>query len=171
MSKNFSRRAFLKGAAALSLAAASATLLTGCSLDDVANLFGPQKGVLTDGDFSCFITLKGCQYNPYYVTLSPQLEVKSQFVDPVELATTPDSSKAYQIIPTFTYIGSDQPLTFEIGRGFENDPVAPGETQTGYLVVVVDPSAQWTGVVLTLTLYKNGDPSTTSKAIKFTLKK
>lgn len=50
MSKNFSRRAFLKGAAALSLAAASATLLTGCSLDDVANLFGPQKGVLTDGE-------------------------------------------------------------------------------------------------------------------------
>ena len=64
MSKNFSRRAFLKGAAALSLAAASATLLTGCSLDDVANLFGPQTGVPTDGDFPCFLPVNGCRYNP-----------------------------------------------------------------------------------------------------------
>lgn len=50
MSMNISRRAFMKGAAASSLAVAASTMLTGCSLpnlDDIfGNIFGGQKGVL-----------------------------------------------------------------------------------------------------------------------------
>lgn len=171
MSKSLSRRALLKGAAALSLAAASATLLTGCSLDDLNNFFGPQKGVFTDGDFSCFITLKDCTYNPYWGALTPLLEVKSQFVNDIEFATAADKSKPYQIIPTFTYTGNAQSFPAAIGRGFENDPVTLGETQTGYLMVTPDSSIQWTGITLTLTLYKKGVASTDIKPITFTLKK
>lgn len=172
MSTNISRRALIKGAAAASLAVAASTMLTGCSLpnlDDFLGL-GPQKGAFTVNDFSILVTLKKCQYIPYYNRIIPTLEIWNEFTEPVEIALKADPSKKYQIIPTFVYADGSEPISPQIGKGFEDGVFDLGESKTGDLECNATGDIQWGNAVLTLTLYENGQPSQLDP-ITFRLKK
>ena len=172
MYKNISRRALMKGAAAASLAVAASTMLTGCSLANLSDILGlgPQKKSFTINDFSIIVTLKSCQYIPYYNRIIPTLEIWNEFTESVELALTADKDKKYQIIPSFVYANDSEPVTPQIGKGFDDGVFDLGERKTGDLECNAAGDIQWSSATLTLTLYENGQP-TELEPITFQLKK
>lgn len=166
MYKNISRRAFIKGTAVASLSVAASTMLTGCTLPDLSSLLGPQKKAFTKDDFSIIITLKDCEFVPYYNQLAPTLEIKNEFVNEVEFAKKANSNKKYQIIPTFTCTDDNSNVSYKISPELK-DPIGIGLTQTGDLIANI---TNMSNIQLTLTLYENGNPSSV-EPITFALKK
>lgn len=169
----FPRRQFLKYAGVSSLATISGSLLTGCaSLADLSDMLGlgPQKKSFTINDFSIIVTLKSCQYIPYYNRIIPTLEIWNEFTESVELALTADKDKKYQIIPSFVYANDSEPVTPQIGKGFDDGVFDLGERKTGDLECNAAGDIQWSSATLTLTLYENGQP-TELEPITFQLKK
>ncbi len=155
MSMNISRRSFMKGAAAASLAVAASTMLTGCDMPDLGGIFGNlgvKKGSFTIGDKTVDITLKNCQYVSYYKQIIPTFEVKNNSDSAVTFVKK-EGSSGYEIVPVFTYEGEDLTLVTKVpGTG----SVAAGKTETLDLIGEASLN-QWTGAKLTLTLYLNGN--------------
>ena len=173
MSNNISRRAFLKGSAALSLATASATLLTGCSLDDLSDFLGlgPRKKAFTIGDFSLRFTLTGWKFSRSSNEIVLTFDVENQFfntvsispISPLDGSISPDDE--YYVVPALT--SGDKPLSFKYPtNGFPSVP--SGQTQTCELVGVFDSTpGLWAHVQLTLTLYNKGEAVNSVEPIVF----
>lgn len=162
MPNNISRRAFLKGSAALSLATASATLLTGCSLDDLGNLIGfsPKTKSFTIDDFSLRFTLKGRKFSRSSNEITLTFDVENQFFNTVNISPISLLSGSiglddeYYVVPALT--SEDKPLSFKYPtNGFPSIP--SGQTQTCELIGAFDSTPSfWTHVQLTLILYNKG---------------
>lgn len=170
MSMNISRRSFMKGAAASSLAVAASTMLTGCSLPNLGDIFGglgAKKGSFKVGEKAVNIMLENCQYISYYNQIIPTFKVENGFSSPVKFVAKAQAGSDWQIVPTFTYAGEEQPLTTKVPS---ENTVQGGETKSIDLIGQATLN-QWTGAKLTLTLYRGDVAYADAAPIDFDLTK
>lgn len=175
MSMNISRRSFMKGAAAASLAVAASTMLTGCDMPKWDDMFGGifgnrSKTININKSESINIALTDYRVDSVCVEYLPEFKVVNNAGSPVKVADTVPSAGSnnayYTLVPTFEYIGTS-------GNGHYintskstllNKEIAKGENATGVLCLNMSKISSYTGIELTLTAYdgngnKVGEPA------------
>lgn len=166
MSMNISRRSFMKGAAASSLAVAASTMLTGCSMpnlgDIFGNLFGGQKGTFTiKGDPKVDVALTGFKLDEYKnVVVTAKFTSKTEGTE-VNLA--PKASTGYTIVPALTNPDVPAAQYFYFSElssiSVTNGILKAGETAEWKMVFKPGANtALWNSLQLTMTMYNGSSP-------------
>lgn len=180
MSMNISRRSFMKGAAAASLAVAASTMLTGCDMPSVGDLFGSlgtKKGSFTIDGSTVSVTLSGFrqdEYGNFVVTA----KVNNTSKQAVTLASEKKNS-GYYIVPAlsnpdtpaadYDYFDDLSKITVE-GKNLPNGELAGSKTAEWRMVFQPGANATlWEKLELTMTLYNNGNED--GEPVTFTYKK
>lgn len=162
MSMNISRRSFMKGAAAASLAVAASTMLTGCDLPkfDFGGIFGNRSKTITVADGKTInIALTDYKIDSICNEYLPEFKV----VNNTDYALYVDKAAhygAYTLIPTLKYNGiSGDPTSILWGKStLDEKVIAKTENNTGNLVLDMSKVSNWNGIELTLTAVDgNGD--------------
>lgn len=178
---SISRRSFLKGAAAASLAVAASTVLAGCNVSGVTGgsnvvISGSKVGNFTINSKTATVTLNKAQYVDVYDELVLDLSISNPFDTPVVLSKTKSNAGKRVIVPTVTYVGvSGKSFTVDTSSKstIYNKEVATGKTETGVLVLKPEEDLEWTAVKLTLTLVNGDDQKDVAdvEPVTFTIKK
>lgn len=168
MSMNISRRSFMKGAAAASLAVAASTMLTGCDMPnfDFGGIFGGRSETIKlDNGETINIVLTNYKVDNVCIEYLPEFKVVNNTKSSVKVATSA-ANQSYTLVPTFEYVGTS-------GSGHYintskstllNKEIAKGENATGVLCLNMSKISSYTGIELTLTAYdgngnKVGEPA------------
>lgn len=166
MSMNISRRSFMKGAAAASLAVAASTMLTGCDMPsfDFGGIFGGRSETIKlPGGETINIVLTGYGYDSWCSQARPEFKVVNNAGDTLQVAKTAQSS-GYTLVPNVEYVGTTG------GRAsidwtkstLDDESIANTESYTGELILSMADAKNWTGIELTFTAYnrsgKVGEP-------------
>lgn len=165
MSMNISRRSFMKGVAASSLAVAASTMLTGCSMpnlgDIFGNLFGGQKGSFTiAGAPKVDVALTGFKLDEYNnVVVTAKFTSKTDATD-VTL-TSMKSGSGFEIVPVLS--NPDVPAArYTYFTQLSSISVTDGILKAGETAewkMVFKPGANtalWNSLQLDMTLYNSG---------------
>lgn len=170
MSMNISRRSFMKGVAASSLAVAASTMLTGCSMPNLGDIFGGifggQKGTFTiNGNPKVDVVLTGFKLDEYKnIVVTAKFTSKTEGTE-VNLA--PKAGTGYTIVPALT--NPDIPAAqYAYYSDLSEISVANGVLKAGETAewkMVFRPGANtalWNSLQLTMTMYnvntQEGEP-------------
>ena len=163
MSMNISRRSFMKGAAAASLAVAASTMLTGCDMPDLGGIFGGTRTKtikLKDGK-TVNIALTGYSYDGWFYQARTEFKVVNNLDG--ELKVTDDEPtgimSGYSLYVKYDSYGDNNVVT-----GFDNEnsglidkTIAGGEDLTEKLTLNLKSKGEWSKIKLIFTLYNGTD--------------
>lgn len=163
MSMNISRRSFMKGAAAASLAVAASTMLTGCDMPDLGGIFGGTRTKtikLKDGT-TVNIALTGYSYDSWFYQARTEFKVVNNLDG--ELKVTDDeptgSMSGYSLYVKYDSYGENNVVT-----GFDNEnsglideTIAADGDVTEKLTLNLKSKGEWSKIKLIFTLYNGTD--------------
>lgn len=180
MSMNISRRSFMKGAAAASLAVAASTMLTGCDMPsfDFGGIFGPRTKTITVADGETIsIALTGYKVDSVCNEYLPEFKVVNNAKSTVKFAKDKPGSNTncYTLVPTFKYSGlSGDTITLNQTAGkstLMSETIAMGENATGDLCLKMGAVKDWTGIQIIWTAYAGDGTTQAGEPVDFTLDK
>ena len=99
MSMNISRRSFMKGAAAASLAVAASTMLTGCDMPDLGGIFGGTrtKTIKLKNGKTVNIALTGYSYDSWFYQARTEFKVVNNLDNELTVTDTKPSGSGYSL--------------------------------------------------------------------------
>lgn len=158
MSMNISRRSFMKGAAAASLAVAASTMLTGCDMPDLGGIFGGTRTKtikLKDGS-TVNIALTGYSYDSWFYQARTEFKVVNNLSGDLTITDTKPSASGYSLYVEYGSYGEDGVVT-----GFDKDNSAligqnieAAKDVTDKLTLNLKAKGEWSKVKLIFTVYK-----------------
>lgn len=179
MSMNISRRSFMKGAAAASLAVAASTMLTGCDMPsfDFGGIFGPRTKTITINNGETInIALTNYRVDSVCNDYLPEFKVVNNAKSVVKFAHTKPQSgtNCYTLVPSFRYSGlSGDDITLRTDTSKSTllaKEIAETKNESGELCINMSGVKDWSGLELTWTAYA-GDGSEVGKPVVFTFEK
>lgn len=160
MSMNISRRSFMKGAAAASLAVAASTMLTGCDMPsfDFGGIFGNRTKTITVAEGETInIALTSYQVDSVCKEYVPEFKVVNNTQAAVKFAKEKPSSgqSYYTVVATLDYVGTTGGNQYinATKNSLLNAEIASGENKTDKLYLNMFGVDDWTGIKLTFTAY------------------
>ena len=163
MSMNISRRSFMKGAAAASLAVAASTMLTGCDMPDLGGIFGGTrtKTIKLENGKTVNIALTGYSYDSWFYQARTEFKVVNNLDG--ELKVTDDEPPGI-MSGYFLYVKYDSYADNNVVTGFDNEnsglidkTIAGGEDLTEKLTLNLKSKGEWSKIKLIFTLYNGTD--------------
>lgn len=180
---NLSRRSFLKGAAAVSLAAAASGVLAGCSVSDIPGLTG---GVTVVGaktgafvikaegegeDEVITVAVTDAQNYEYFTNLLVKAHITNGLAEEELSVVETKTSSGYEIEPSVKLLGEEE---VEAEMAEENavkcDAIAAGKSGDAEFLINTGIKG-WQAIELTLTLTHGGDEVEGAEPIVFTFRK
>lgn len=163
MSMNISRRSFMKGAAAASLAVAASTMLTGCDMPnfDFGGIFGGRSETIKlDNGETINIVLTNYKVDNVCIEYLPEFKVVNNTKSSVKVATSA-ANQGYTLVPTFEYVGTSGSGHYINEAATKstllNKEIAAGKSETGSLCLNMSKISNWTEIELTLTAYDSSN--------------
>lgn len=158
MSMNISRRSFMKGAAAASLAVAASTMLTGCDMPDLGGIFGGTRTKtikLKDGQ-TVNIALTGYSYDGWFYQARTEFKVVNNLDSQLAVTDETPSGSGYSLYVKYDAFGNQNVVT-----GFDEDnsaligkTIAADGDLTDKLTLNLNPKGKWSEVKLIFTVYE-----------------
>ena len=161
MSMNISRRSFMKGAAAASLAVAASTMLTGCDMPDLGGIFGGTrtKTIKLKGGQTVNIALTGYSYDGWFYQARTEFKVVNNLGSDLKVIDTTVGNIGYGLLVEYDFYGDNNVVT-----GFDNEnsglidkTIAGGEDLTEKLTLNLKSKGEWSKIKLIFTLYNGTD--------------
>lgn len=169
MSMNISRRSFMKGAAAASLAVAASTMLTGCDMPDLGGIFGGTRTKtikLEDGQ-TVNIALTGYSYDGWFYQARTEFKVVNNLDSQLTVTDKTPSGSGYSLYVKYDAFGNQNVVT-----GFDEDnsaligqTIAADGDLTDKLTLNLNSKGKWSEVKLIFTVYK--DSTAVSDPVEF----
>lgn len=169
MSMNISRRSFMKGAAAASLAVAASTMLTGCDMPDLGGIFGGTRTKtikLKDGQ-TVNIALTGYSYDGWFYQARTEFKVVNNLDSQLTVTDKTPSGSGYSLYVKYDAFGNQNVVT-----GFDEDnsaligqTIAADGDLTDKLTLNLNSKGKWSEVKLIFTVYK--DSTAVSDPVEF----
>lgn len=157
MSMNLSRRSFMKGAAAASLAVAASTMLTGCDMPDLGGIFGGTRTKtikLKDGQ-TVNIALTGYSYDGWFYQARTEFKVVNNLDSQLTVTDKTPSGSGYALLVGYDSYGDNGVVT-----GFDKDNSAligqnieAAKDVTDKLTLNLKAKGEWSKVKLIFTVY------------------
>lgn len=161
MSMNISRRSFMKGAAAASLAVAASTMLTGCDMPDLGGIFGGTRTKtikLKDGK-TVNIALTGYSYDGWFYQARTEFKVVNNLGNNLKVIDTTAGNSGYGLLVEYDSYGDNNVVT-----GFDNEnsgligeTIADGKDLTEKLTLNLKSKGEWSKIKLIFTVYNGAD--------------
>lgn len=161
MSMNISRRSFMKGAAAASLAVAASTMLTGCDMPDLGGIFGGTRTKtikLKDGK-TVNIALTGYSYDSWFYQARTEFKIVNNLSGDLKISDSTSGITGYTLVVGYDSYGDNNVVT-----GFDNEnsglidkTIAGGEDLTEKLTLNLKSKGEWSKIKLIFTLYNGTD--------------
>lgn len=182
---NLSRRSFLKGAAAVSLAAAASGILAGCSVSDIPGMTG---GVTVVGaktgafvikaeeegegeDEVITVAITDAQNYEYFTNLLIKAKISNGMAEEELSVVETKTSSGYEIVPTVKLLGEEE---VEAEMAEENavkcDAISAGKDGEAEFLINTGIKG-WQAIELTLTLTNDGSEVEGAEPIVFTFRK
>ena len=152
MSMNISRRSFMKGAAAASLAVAASTMLTGCDMPDLGGIFGGTrtKTIKLKNGKTVNIALTGYSYDSWFYQARTEFKVVNNLDNELTVTDTKPSGSGYSLYVKYDAFGNQNVVTSAlIGQEIEAT-----EDVTDKLTLDLNPKGKWSEVKLIFTVYE-----------------
>ena len=158
MSMNFSRRSFMKGAAAASLAVAASTMMTGCSMPNFSGLFGSRSKTIKLKDGSTVnIALTGYSYDSWFYQARTEFKVVNNLSGDLTITDTKPSASGYSLYVEYGSYGEDGVVTgFDKNTdksGLIGKTIAADGDLTDKLTLNLKAKGEWSKVKLIFTVY------------------
>ncbi len=161
MSMNISRRSFMKGAAAASLAVAASTMLTGCDMPDLGGIFGGTRTKtikLKDGK-TVNIALTGYSYDSWFYQARTEFKIVNNLSGDLKISDSTSGITGYTLVVGYDSYGDNNVVT-----GFDNEnsglidkTIVDGEDLTEKLTLNLKSKGEWSKIKLIFTLYNGTD--------------
>lgn len=158
MSMNISRRSFMKGAAAASLAVAASTMLTGCDMPDLGGIFGGTrtKTIKLKNGKTVNIALTGYSYDSWFYQARTEFKVVNNLDNELTVTDTKPSGSGYSLYVKYDAFGNQNVVT---GFDKENSALIGQEIEatedvTDKLTLDLNPKGKWSEVKLIFTVYE-----------------
>ena len=165
MSMNISRRSFMKGAAAASLAVAASTMLTGCDMPDLGGIFGGTrtKTIKLKNGKTVNIALTGYSYDGWFYQARTEFKVVNNLDG--ELKVTDDEPtgimSGYSLYVKYDSYGDNNVVTgFDKNAdksGLIGQTIAADGDVTDKLTLNLKSKGEWSKVKLIFTVYNGTD--------------
>lgn len=170
MSTHLSRRAFLKTASVVSFSVAASSLLAGCSMPNLNDLFGPKFKTIEvpEGDFR--IALVGYGFDSHCQDARPKFLVENRTSCPVVFGSS-YTSGVYTIVPT-AKVSDSNAASSNLKVHFEKNTlktISMQEQKEGDLAICMEGVSAWSSIELTLTML-NGAGAPVGNPVVFTIK-
>ena len=158
MSMNISRRSFMKGAAAASLAVAASTMLTGCDMPDLGGIFGGTrtKTIKLKNGKTVNIALTGYSYDSWFYQARTEFKIVNNLSDDLKISDSTLGITGYTLVVGYDYYGDNGVVT-----GFDKDNSAligqnieATKDVTDKLTLNLKAKGEWSKVKLIFTVYK-----------------
>lgn len=169
MSMNISRRSFMKGAAAASLAVAASTMLTGCDMPDLGGIFGGTRTKtikLKDGQ-TVNIALTGYSYDGWFYQARTEFKVVNNLDSQLTVTDETPSGSGYSLYVKYDAFGNQNVVTDfdEDNSALIGQTIAADGDLTDKLTLNLNPKGKWSEVKLIFTVYK--DSTAVSDPVEF----
>lgn len=159
MSMNISRRSFMKGAAAASLAVAASTMLTGCDMPDLGGIFGGTRTKtikLKDGQ-TVNIALTGYSYDSWFYQARTEFKIVNNLSGDLKISDSTSGITGYTLVVGYDSYGDNGVVT-----GFDKNADKSGligktinadGDVTDKLTLNLKSKGEWSKVKLIFTVY------------------
>lgn len=158
MSMNFSRRSFMKGAAAASLAVAASTMLTGCDMPDLGGIFGGTrtKTIKLKNGKTVNIALTGYSYDSWFYQARTEFKVVNNLDSELTVTDTTPSGGGYSLYVKYDAFGNQNVVTGfdEKNSALIGQEIEATEDVTEKLTLNLNPKGKWSEVKLIFTVYE-----------------
>lgn len=157
MSMNISRRSFMKGAAAASLAVAASTMLTGCDMPDLGGIFGGTRTKtikLKDGK-TVNIALTGYSYDSWFYQARTEFKIVNNLSGDLKISDSTSGITGYTLVVGYDSYGDNGVVTgFETSKsGLIGKTIAADGDLTDKLTLNLKAKGEWSKVKLIFTVY------------------
>ena len=160
MSMNISRRSFMKGAAAASLAVAASTMLTGCDMPDLGGIFGGTRTKtikLKDGQ-TVNIALTGYSYDSWFYQARTEFKIVNNLSGDLKISDSTSGITGYTLVVGYDSYGDNGVVTgFDKNAdksGLIGKTIAADGDLTDKLTLNLNPKGKWSEVKLIFTVYE-----------------
>ena len=162
MSMNFSRRSFMKGAAAASLAVAASTMLTGCDMPNFSGLFGSRSKTIKLKDGSTVnIALTGYSYDSWFYQARTEFKIVNNLKTDLTVIDDAKSNSGYALLVGYDSYGDNGVVTgFDKNAdksGLIGQTIAADGDVTDKLTLNLKSKGEWSKVKLIFTVYNGTD--------------
>ncbi len=159
MSMNISRRSFMKGAAAASLAVAASTMLTGCDMPDLGGIFGGTRTKtikLKDGQ-TVNIALTGYSYDSWFYQARTEFKIVNNLSGDLKISDSTSGITGYTLVVGYDSYGDNGVVTgFDKNAdksGLIGKTIAADGDVTDKLTLNLKSKGEWSKVKLIFTVY------------------
>ena len=159
MSMNISRRSFMKGAAAASLAVAASTMLAGCDMPDLGGIFGGTRTKtikLKDGQ-TVNIALTGYSYDSWFYQARTEFKIVNNLSGDLKISDSTSGITGYTLVVGYDSYGDNGVVTgFDKNAdksGLIGKTIAADGDVTDKLTLNLKSKGEWSKVKLIFTVY------------------